>query len=39
MYFYIKSLPLIVYNKRTRKDLFKVEGIKGAVVVIKKEPK
>jgi hypothetical protein len=27
MYFYLKRLPLIVYNKRNRKDLFKIEGL------------
>jgi hypothetical protein len=27
MYQYLKQLPIIVYNKRSRKDLFKVERI------------
>jgi len=29
MYFYLKKLPIVVYNKRARKDLFKVERIKA----------
>lgn len=27
MYFYIKNLPVIVYNKKTGKNLFKVEEV------------
>lgn len=29
MYSFLKSLPIIVYNKKTKKDLFKVVEIGG----------
>ena len=32
MYSFLKSLPIIVYNKKTKKDLFKVVEIGGAEI-------
>lgn len=29
MYFYLSILPIIVYNKKTNKDLFKVVKVKS----------